>query len=92
MLNDITRIKLVETIRRDFVANVSHELKTPITSIIGAVETLIDGAIEQREVADRFLGILSRQSDRLDNLIRDLLLLSQLEHGRKLRSTHYPSV
>ena len=80
VLNDITRIKLVETIRRDFVANVSHELKTPITSIIGAVETLIDGAIEQREVADRFLGIISRQSDRLDNLIRDLLLLSQLEH------------
>ena len=80
MLNDITRIKLVETIRRDFVANVSHELKTPITSIKGAVETLIDGAIEQREVADRFLGIISRHSDRLDSLISDLLLLSQLEY------------
>jgi len=80
VLNDITRIKLVETIRRDFVANVSHELKTPITSIKGAVETLIDGAIEQREVADRFLGIISRHSDRLDSLISDLLLLSQLEY------------
>ncbi len=80
VLHDITRIKLVETIRRDFVANVSHELKTPITSIKGAVETLIDGAIEQREVADRFLGIISRHSDRLDSLISDLLLLSQLEY------------
>lgn len=80
VLNDITRIKLVETIRKDFVANVSHKLKTPITSIKGAVETLIDGAIEQRKVADRFLGIISRHSDRMDSLISDLLLLSQLEY------------
>ena len=72
MLNDITRIKLVETIRKDFVANLSHELKTPITSIKGAVETLIDGAIEQREVADRFLRMISRHSDRMDRLISDL--------------------
>ena len=71
---------MVETIRKDFVANVSHELKTPITSIKGAVETLIDGAIEQREVADRFLEIISRHSDRMDSLISDLLLLSQLEY------------
>ncbi len=80
VLNDITRIKLVETIRKDFVANVSHELKTPITSIKGAVETLIDGAIEQREIADRFLRIIARHSDRMDSLIRDLLLLYQLEY------------
>ncbi|MEK9703759.1 MAG: histidine kinase dimerization/phospho-acceptor domain-containing protein, partial [Deltaproteobacteria bacterium] len=80
VLSDITRIKQVETIRKDFVANVSHELKTPITSIKGAVETLIDGAIEQKEVADRFLGIISRHSDRMDSLISDLLLLSQLEY------------
>ncbi len=80
VLNDITRINLVETIRKDFVANVSHELKTPLTSIKGAVETLIDGAIEQREVADRFLGIISRHSDRMAGLISDLLLLSQLEY------------
>lgn len=80
VLNDVTRIKHLETIRRDFVANVSHELKTPITSIKGAVETLIDGAIEQPEVADRFLNIISRHSDRLDTLISDLLLLSQLEY------------
>ncbi|MGB0708781.1 MAG: sensor histidine kinase, partial [bacterium] len=80
VLNDITRIKLVETIRKDFVANVSHELKTPITSIKGAVETLIDGAIEQREIADRFLRIIARHSDRMDSLISDLLLLSQLEY------------
>ena len=64
----------------DFVANVSHELKTPITSIKGAVETLIDGAIEQREIADRFLRIIARHSDRMDSLISDLLLLSQLEY------------
>ena len=58
----------------------SHELKTPITSIKGAVETLIDGAIEQKEVADRFLRMISRHSDRMDSLISDLLLLSQLEY------------
>ena len=80
VLNDITRIKLVETIRKDFISNVSHELKTPITSFKGAVETLIDGAIEKREVADRFLRIISRHSGRMVSLISDLLLLSQLEY------------
>ena len=85
VLSDITRIKLVETIRSDFVANVSQELKTPITFIKGYVATLIDGAIEQREEADRFPGIISRHLDRLDSHISDLLLLSQLgyrEEGR----------
>ena len=81
VLHDVTRLRRLEDVRRDFVANVSHELKTPITSIKGFVETLIDGALDDRENADRFLGIISRQVDRLDAIIEDLLTLSRLEKG-----------
>ena len=79
VLHDVTRLRRLENIRRDFVANVSHELKTPITSIMGFVETLMDGAIDDRENAARFLGIISRQVSRLDTIIEDLLMLSRLE-------------
>jgi two-component system phosphate regulon sensor histidine kinase PhoR len=79
VLNDITHLRRLETIRRDFVANVSHELKTPITSIKGFVETLIDGAINQPEDARRFLAIIAKQSDRLSSIIEDLLSLSRIE-------------
>jgi two-component system phosphate regulon sensor histidine kinase PhoR len=79
VLNDITRLHRMERVRRDFVANVSHELKTPITSIKGFVETLKDGAIHDPENADRFLEIVSRHTDRLNAIIEDLLKLSRLE-------------
>ncbi len=79
VLNDITRMRKLENLRRDFVANVSHELKTPITSIMGSVETLLDGAVEHKEEAERFLKVISRQSDRLNNIIEDLLRLSRIE-------------
>ncbi len=79
VLNDITRIRRLETIRRDFVANVSHELKTPITLIKGFVETLLSGALENREEAERFLKIIEAQVDRLNAIIDDLLSLSRLE-------------
>ena len=69
----------LETIRRDFVANVSHELKTPITSIKGFVETLLDGAMNDPVEADRFLKIVSKHSNRLNAIIEDLLTLSRLE-------------
>jgi two-component system phosphate regulon sensor histidine kinase PhoR len=82
VLNDITRLKELERIRRDFVANVSHELKTPITSILGFVETLSDGAIEDREEAHRFLDIIASQSQRLNAIIEDLLQLSRLEQNQ----------
>ncbi len=81
VLNNITRLRRLEGVRRDFVANVSHELKTPITSIKGFVETLLEGALRKPADAERFLGIIAKQSDRLNAIIEDLLLLSRLEEG-----------
>ncbi len=83
VLNDITNIKKLETIRQDFVANVSHELKTPITSIKGFLETLKDGALEDPDNAGRFLDIMGNQTDRLSMIIEDLLSLSRLEQEEK---------
>ncbi len=79
VLNDVTDVQRLENVRRDFVANVSHELKTPIASIKGFVETLIDGAADDPEANRRFLGIIARQSDRLAAIIEDLLALSRIE-------------
>ena len=79
VLNDVTRLKRLESMRRDFVANVSHELKTPITSIKGFVETLLSGAMDKPEDSKRFLEIVASQADRLNAIIDDLLSLSQLE-------------
>ncbi|MCF7955355.1 MAG: PAS domain-containing protein [Phycisphaerae bacterium] len=79
VLNDITRIIRLEQVRTDFVANVSHELKTPITTIKGFVETLQEGAIQNAEEAKRFLDIIARQSNRMDAIIDDLLELSKIE-------------
>ena len=79
VLNDVTRLKRLENMRRDFVANVSHELKTPITSIKGFVETLLGGAMDNPEDNKRFLEIVASQADRLNAIIDDLLSLSQLE-------------
>ncbi|MHB9036345.1 MAG: ATP-binding protein [Armatimonadota bacterium] len=79
VLNDITQTRNLETMRKDFVANVSHELKTPITSIKGFVETLRDGTINDPEKARDFLDIVARQAERLDAIIDDLLVLSRIE-------------
>jgi two-component system phosphate regulon sensor histidine kinase PhoR len=81
VLNDVTQLRRLENIRRDFVSNVSHELKTPITSIKGFVETLRDGALKDRAQAERFLGIIARHAERLHAIIEDLLALSRLEQG-----------
>ncbi|NLE37756.1 MAG: PAS domain-containing protein, partial [Pirellulaceae bacterium] len=83
MLRDVTRLRRLEDVRRDFVANVSHELRTPITSIKGFVETLLDGALDDRDSARRFLEIIQRQANRLDAIIEDLLALSRLERGQE---------
>ncbi len=80
VLNDVTRLKRLETVRRDFVANVSHELKTPITALKGCVETLQEGAYRNADEAARFLGMMGRQVDRLGAIVEDLLSLSRLEH------------
>jgi two-component system phosphate regulon sensor histidine kinase PhoR len=79
VLNDITRLKRLEAVRRDFVANVSHELKTPVTSIKGFAETLIDGALDEPADAERFVRIIAGQANRLNSIIEDLLALSSLE-------------
>ncbi len=83
VLNDLTRLRRLETVRREFVANVSHELKTPITSIKGFVETLLDGALRDPQDARRFLEIVAKQADRLNAIIEDLLALSSLEQAEK---------
>ncbi len=79
VLNDVTRLRRLENMRKDFVANVSHELKTPITAIKGSVETLLDGALSDPESARRFLQIIARQGERLNLIIDDLLTLSRIE-------------
>ena len=79
VLNDITRLRKLENLRKDFVANVSHELKTPITSIKGFVETLLEGTTMDNAEAQRFLQIISRQANRLHAIIEDLLKLSRIE-------------
>lgn len=79
VIHDITQLRKLEKMRSDFVANVSHELKTPITSIKGFVETLIEGALEDKENSREFLKIINNHTERLNNLINDLLDLSQIE-------------
>jgi two-component system phosphate regulon sensor histidine kinase PhoR len=79
VFQDITEMRRLEIMRRDFVANVSHELKTPLTSIKGFVETLREGAAENVAVRDRFLGIIFKETERLTSLIEDLLVLSEIE-------------
>jgi len=79
VLNDVTKMRQLESVRRDFVANVSHELRTPITSIQGYVETLLDGAIDDRDDALRFLETVLRQAERLTEIIDDLMALSRIE-------------
>ena len=79
VFHDITELKNLEQMRKDFVANVSHELKTPITSIKGFAETLLDGAMHNKETLEAFLKIILTESERLQNLVHDLLDLSKIE-------------
>lgn len=76
-LNDITEIKRTETIKKDFVANVSHELKTPLTSIKGFVETIEENIVDKNTI--HYLDIIKRNIDRVINIVKDLLILSNLE-------------
>ena len=88
VFHDLTRLKQLERTREEFVANVSHELRTPLSLIKGYVETLLDGARNNPEVADRFLKIIERNTQRLDLLIQDLLTISALEAGRMKLNLH----
>jgi len=82
VFHDLTRLKQLERQREEFVANVSHELRTPLSLIKGYTETLLDGARNDPAVAERFLKIIERNTQRLDLLIQDLLTISALESGR----------
>lgn len=79
IIEDITDIRKLEKMRTDFVSNVTHELKTPLTSIRGFIETLKAGAIRDEKIAKRFLDIIDIEAERLNSLIQDILLLSEIE-------------
>ena len=81
IVEDITELRRLEQVRTDFAANVSHELKTPLTSIRGFVETLEAGAIDNPEMAHKFLKIIMMETERLTRLINDILSISKLESG-----------
>jgi two-component system, OmpR family, phosphate regulon sensor histidine kinase PhoR len=82
VLHDTTDVRQAERVRQDFVANVSHELKTPLSVIKSSVEALTDGAVEEPEARDMFLGQVTREADRLHDLIQDLLSLARIESGK----------
>ncbi len=78
---DVTQIERLERVRQEFLSNISHELRTPLTSIMAFVETLEDGAIDDKENNRRFLGVIRRNAERMHGLIADILELSMIESG-----------
>jgi two-component system phosphate regulon sensor histidine kinase PhoR len=82
VFHDITRIKMIEQIRKDFVANVSHELRTPLTALKGSTELLLDGAYLNPEECKKFLKIMDKQLQNIQNLISDMLMLAAVEDTR----------
>jgi two-component system phosphate regulon sensor histidine kinase PhoR len=84
---DITPLQEAGQIRRDFVANVSHELRTPLTALIGFIETLKGAARDDAAARERFLQIMEREASRMNRLVQDLLSLSRVEAGERVRPT-----
>ena len=87
VLHDLTQTRMLENMRRDFVANVSHELKTPITAIRGIAETLVDDPQMEHELRQKFMTKITDQSHRLSNLVSDLLALARLDEREKTPKT-----
>jgi two-component system phosphate regulon sensor histidine kinase PhoR len=84
LVQDLTRVRRLETVRRDFISNVSHELRTPLASLKALTETLRDGALEDPKVAPRFLGRIETEVDALTQMAQELLELSRIESGQSL--------
>ena len=81
IFHDITRLKKLEQVRKDFVANISHEIKTPITAIQGFAETLLEGALGDKEHALKFIQTIKANSHRINSLVDDLMTISKIELG-----------
>lgn len=92
LLYDITEIRRLEKVRTDFVANASHELRTPVTALKGFTETLLDGAMEDKEILVEFLTIMHKESIRLDLMVHDILQLSKLEQRKVRMDIHQVAV
>jgi two-component system phosphate regulon sensor histidine kinase PhoR len=92
VLNDLTQLRQLERVRQDFVANVSHELRTPITSIKAMTETLLRGASQDRDMLQRYLKAIDQESDRLTNLINDLLDLAKLDSRVEVSQEYFDLV
>jgi two-component system phosphate regulon sensor histidine kinase PhoR len=82
VFHDVTRIRHLETVRRDFISNISHELRTPLASLKALTETLQDGALEDKKVADHFLSRIEIEVDSVSLIVQELLELSRIESGR----------
>ncbi|RPI14560.1 MAG: HAMP domain-containing histidine kinase [Ignavibacteriae bacterium] len=89
VLNDISNLKYLDTLKRDLVANVSHELKTPITTIKGFIETLREGAIDNPLKSERFLDIIYKNTERLNAIVEDLLSLSRIEQSSSTKELKF---
>ncbi|MGX7109177.1 two-component system histidine kinase PnpS [Facklamia miroungae] len=84
LLYDITEIRRLETVRSEFVANASHELRTPVTAIKGFAETLLNGALKEKKAAYKFVNIIAKESNRLEVIIDDILELSRVEKNENI--------
>jgi two-component system, OmpR family, phosphate regulon sensor histidine kinase PhoR len=95
VFHDVTDLKRLERVRQDFVANVSHELRTPLTAIKGYVEALRDGGLQDSVQAEQFLQVIQRHSERMDKIVSDLLLLSEMESADRIlqiEAVHIPEL
>jgi two-component system phosphate regulon sensor histidine kinase PhoR len=92
VFHDVTQLRRLESMRRDFVANVSHEIKTPLTAIKGFVETLQQGNVEKVHEKERFLGIIQKHVNRLNAIVEDLLALSRIEQEDESQEIKFEKV
>ncbi|OOB77167.1 MAG: hypothetical protein BEN18_11275 [Epulopiscium sp. Nuni2H_MBin001] len=88
VMQDVTSQQKLDQMRKDFVANVSHELRTPLTTVKSYTETLLNGAIDERDIAINFLGVMEKETDRMTALVHDLLELSRIDNQQMQLNMH----